>query len=273
MIIIIFIYNPQCNWYCGFLIISIFYLLIELNFGGINMYLLFDSIIFDLDGTIFQTDKLAIPAFENTFRQLEDEGYVLDYEPTHDELLSVIGMTLDDIWANLIPGQNEEVYQKASRYLLEYELNGIKDGYGALFPKVVETLIDLKSLGFRLFIASNGLKDYVDGVLSNFRINHLFEAIYSAGEYKTETKKELVNKIINDFEIKKAVMVGDRSSDIEAGKANNLFIVGCDFGFSSNGELKGADKIITSFGQLVDLVRNESFYSIRGDSNGELVDN
>jgi len=133
--------------------------------------------------------------------------------------------------------------------------------YGALYPNVVETLIELKNLGYRLFIASNGLKDYVDGVLSSFRINHLFEAIYSAGEYKTETKKELVNKLLNDFNIKKAVMVGDRSSDVEAGKVNNLFIIGCNFGFSSNGELKEADEIITNFKQLIDLVRDKSFYS------------
>lgn len=237
------------------------------------MYIFFDSIIFDLDGTIFQTDKLAIPAFESTFRQLADEGYVLDNEPTHDDLLAVIGLTLDDIWENLIPGQTEELYNKASKYLLENELNGLKDGYGALYPNVVETLLELKNLGYRLFIASNGLKDYVDNVLSNFRINHLFEAVYSAGEYKTETKIELVNKLISDLDIKKAIMVGDRSSDVEAGKANGLFIIGCNFGFSSDGELRGADEIITNFEQLINLVQAKSFYSIRGDANGELMDN
>lgn len=237
------------------------------------MYIFFDSIIFDLDGTIFQTDKLAIPAFESTFRQLADEGYVLDNEPTHDDLLAVIGLTLDDIWENLIPSQSEELYNKASKYLLENELNGLKDGYGALYPNVVETLLELKNLGYRLFIASNGLKDYVDNVLSNFRINHLFEAVYSAGEYKTETKIELVNKLISDLDIKKAIMVGDRSSDVEAGKANGLFIIGCNFGFSSDGELRGADEIITNFEQLINLVQAKSFYSIRGDANGELMDN
>lgn len=237
------------------------------------MYLFFDSIIFDLDGTIFQTDKLVIPAFENTFKQLADEGYVLGYEPTHDDLLAVIGLTLDDIWENLIPGQTKEVYTKASKYLLENELNGLKDGYGALYPNVVETLLEFKNLGYRLFIASNGLKDYVDNVLSNFRINHLFEAVYSAGEYKTETKIELVNKLISDLDMKKAIMVGDRSSDVEAGKANGLFIIGCNFGFSSDGELRGADEIITNFEQLINLVQAKSFYSIRGDANGELVDN
>lgn len=237
------------------------------------MYLFFDSIIFDLDGTVFQTDKLAIPAFENTFKQLADEGYELGYEPTHDDMLAVIGLTLDDIWENLIPGQTDEVYIKASKYLLENELNGIKDGYGALYPNVVETLIELKNLGYKLFIASNGLEDYVNNVLSSFRIDHLFEAVYSAGEYKTGTKIELVNKLISDFDIKKAVMVGDRSSDVEAGKANGLFVIGCNFGFSSDGELRGADEIITNFEQIITLVQAKSFYSKRGDANGELVDN
>lgn len=218
---------------------------------------IYDSIIFDLDGTIFQTDKLAIPAFENTFKQLENEGYAIDYKPTHEEMLSVIGLILEDIWKNLLPYHSREVYIKANKYLLENELNGIKEGYGALYPNVVETLLELNSRGYRLFIASNGLKEYVHGVLEGFRINYLFEAIYSAGEFKTTTKNDLVSKLIKDYNIKNAIFVGDRLSDVEAAKSNELFVIGCDFGFSLNNELKDADKIINNFSQLTDLITKD----------------
>jgi len=214
----------------------------------------YESIIFDLDGTLFQTDKLVIPAFQKTFEQLKMEGYEISYMPDERELLSVIGLTLDDVWQNLLPDVSKENYIKANNFLLENELSGVRAGYGALYPNVTDTLIELKNRGYRLFIASNGLKEYVYGITEEFRIDHYFDAIYSAGEFNTATKKELVHKLVTEFEIKDGIMVGDRSSDVEAGKNNNLFVVGCSFGFSTEKELESADKIIESIEQIFDVI-------------------
>lgn len=213
----------------------------------------YNSIIFDLDGTLFQTDKLILPAFEKTFKQLVEEGYDIDYIPTKDDLLSVVGLTLDDIWQNLLPNLPAEAHLKANQYLLNNELGSIKEGYGALYPNVVEVLLELKNKGYRLFIASNGLEGYVKGIASAFRIDHLFEAMYSAGEFNTPTKNELVRILLADYNIPSAIMVGDRSSDVEAGIANDLYVIGCNFGFSSENELKKANIIIEQFEQILGI--------------------
>lgn len=214
----------------------------------------YDSIIFDFDGTLFQTEKLAVPSFEKTFQQLKEEGYSSTEWPTEEQMLSVIGMTLDQIWNELLPDLPREAHLKANQYMLQNELEGVKEGYGALYPGVVETLMELKNRGYRLFVASNGLKEYIHGVSEAFRIEHYFDAMYAADEYKTESKKDLIKKLVEDHSIRQGIMVGDRHSDVEAGLTNQLLVVGCDFGFATDDELDGAHLVIQKFPQLMEVL-------------------
>ncbi|MNP82256.1 bifunctional 5'-methylthioadenosine/S-adenosylhomocysteine nucleosidase/phosphatase [compost metagenome] len=49
-------------------------------------------------------------------------------------------------------------------------------------------------------------------------------------------------------------MVGDRSSDVEAGKQNGQSVIGCAYaGFGAETELVGADVLISSFDELIQL--------------------
>ncbi|OEF96381.1 hypothetical protein BHF71_04310 [Vulcanibacillus modesticaldus] len=216
----------------------------------------YDAIIFDFDGTLFQTEKLALPSFERTFDQLKKDGIKIVKIPSEQQMLNVIGMTLDDIWNSLLPELPKEAHIKANEYMLKNELDLVNEGYGALYPGVIKTLDELKRQGYRLFIASNGLAEYVKGLSKAFMIESYFDAIYTAGEYNTSTKKLLVKQLIADFSINKCVMVGDRHSDIEAGEYNHCLTVGCDFGFASIDELDGANVTIKNFVDLLSIIDN-----------------
>ncbi|MOA38100.1 bifunctional 5'-methylthioadenosine/S-adenosylhomocysteine nucleosidase/phosphatase [compost metagenome] len=49
-------------------------------------------------------------------------------------------------------------------------------------------------------------------------------------------------------------MVGDRSSDVEAGIKNGQAVIGCAYaGFGQGAELQGADVLITNFNELLEL--------------------
>lgn len=215
----------------------------------------FDSVIFDLDGTLFQTDKLALTAFNNTFNQLQEEGYKIDIIPDEKGIFSVIGLTLDNIWNRLLTDLSKEIHNKASEYLLMYEIKGIKEGYGCLYPGVIDTLVNLRNNGYNLYIASNGLKEYVYEVANSFNIKHLFNGIYCANDFDTSSKSELVKKILAYHNVNKGVIVGDRLSDVEAGIDNNLYVIGCDFGFSTNEELNNSNIIIKHFSQIIDALK------------------
>ncbi len=210
------------------------------------------TIIFDLDGTLFQSDTLAIPAFHDTMFRLQKEGLYPGPIPSDEVLKSMFGKTNDQIWAELLPGVSVAVVEKADEYMLYYEMLRLHRGEGRPYPGVSEVLQNFRQRDYRLCIASNGDQGYVTGV-AEYHFSGLFEAVYSAGGYQTRSKVDLVKLILQRFKDGEYIMVGDRSSDIEAGKKNGLLTIGCNYGFGKVEELVDADHLVTDFKQIVEL--------------------
>ncbi|SDW88559.1 Phosphoglycolate phosphatase, HAD superfamily [Marininema mesophilum] len=218
------------------------------------------GILFDMDGTLFQTEKVAVPAFHRTFQRLVDRGLYKGKSPTDDQVCSVFGMTSADIWERLLPGASVEVKEQADGWWLEDELDCLSEGLGALYPGVKETLIELKERGWKLVIASNGLAPYLHGILAKFELDRVFDGVYSAAEEKVAKKSELIRILLQEMGIRRGFMIGDRSSDVEGGKGNELPVIGCRYTgfptFADEGELRGADHVIDHFSQIKGLVGN-----------------
>lgn len=216
-----------------------------------------EAMIFDLDGTLFQTETLLLPAYHATFAQLRAEGKYNGETPPEQHILGALGMMVEHIWREVMPEADESVLRRAEELLTAYQLEGLARGEGALYDDVADTLKELSALGIRLFVASNGLEPYVRGVIRSQGLEPLFEeeGLYSAGQYRTRSKVDLVKLLLEKHGITEAWMVGDRSSDVEAGHRNGLFTVGCDYAsFGKPGELDRADARIESFRQLLDWI-------------------
>lgn len=214
-----------------------------------------EAVIFDLDGTLFQTETLLETVHRRVFETLRNERLYTEATPPIDKLLGSLGMLLEDIWKRVMPDGSPQAHERANVLLLQYELEELSLGRGSLYPGVPETLTALCRRGIRLFIASNGLELYVKGVPEIKGIAELFEGTYSAGEFGTASKVELVRRLMDTFGVRNAWMVGDRSSDVEAGLKNGLSVVGCDYaGFRREGELDGSHAVIRSFPELLDLL-------------------
>ncbi|AZK48117.1 HAD family hydrolase [Paenibacillus lentus] len=221
-----------------------------------------EAMIFDMDGTLFKTETLLIPVYHRLFDQLREEKLYTGETPPEDRILGGLGMLLDDIWKRVLPDHDITVHRRADELLLEYELIGLKDYDTELYPQVAETLKRLKERGVRLFVASNGLEHYVKEVANTHGISSLFEGIYSAGEHQTSSKVDLVKLLLDAHDINRAWMIGDRSSDVEAGKENGQTVIGCAYaGYGHGRELDGADKLISSFAELVTLYDRAADFS------------
>jgi phosphoglycolate phosphatase len=215
-----------------------------------------EAMIFDMDGTLFQTETLLIHVHDRLFQQLREEGLYINETPPVERLLGCLGMLLEDIWRKVMPDGSEAAHRRADELMLLYELEGLAESQGTLYPYVEETLQRLKERGIKLFVASNGLEPYVKGVAEHKGISGLFDGLYSAGEFGTATKVDLVGRLLRDHNIKSAWMVGDRSSDVEAGKANGLTVIGCSYaGFGRDLELDGSDELISDFREILSLLK------------------
>ncbi|AHV96628.1 HAD family hydrolase [Paenibacillus sabinae] len=213
-----------------------------------------EAMVFDMDGTLLQTESLLLPAYHKMFDILREEGLYSGPTPPEERILGCLGMLLSDIWKNVMPEAGEAVHRRASELLLKLEIEGLEAGGSVLYPSVPETLRKLKEKGIRLFVCSNGLEEYIHSIVVIHKLEDVFEGLYSAGGQGTSTKAQLLKLLLDNHRIGTAWMVGDRSSDVQAGKENGQTVIGCAYaGFGREDELEGSDVIIRSFDQLLEL--------------------
>ncbi len=63
------------------------------------------AMMFDMDGTLFETETVLLPAYHRTFEQLRSEGLYEGETPSESIILGSLGMLLEDIWARVCRGQ------------------------------------------------------------------------------------------------------------------------------------------------------------------------
>lgn len=216
------------------------------------------AVIFDMDGTLLQTDQLAIPAFEQMWEGLQQEGYILGDVPTRETILHCLGKTLDEIWAALFGSGVDQngIKERAEQHLTSAELEILQKGQVQLYPGTIRVLAKLHGAGYPIFVASNGQDSYVQAVCSTFQIHSYIQEIYTAGKFGTASKVELVRKLKNKYQFTQGLMVGDRHSDVEAGKLNGFQVAACAYGFSSSDELTGADYYLQSITEILEIIQS-----------------
>jgi phosphoglycolate phosphatase-like HAD superfamily hydrolase len=217
-----------------------------------------EAMIFDMDGTLFKTETILIPAFQKTFETLRVEDLYLGAMPPVERIIQCLGMVMDDIWRTIMSDASDAAKVRANECFIEYEVDELVQGKGELYDGVANVLQQLKRDGIKLFVASNGLEAYVKEVAKAMNIDGLFEGLYSAGEFQTSSKVDLVKLLLESHNVHSAWMVGDRASDVEAGKENNLITIGCDYAnFSKQDELKGCDVRIQRFSEILILINHK----------------
>lgn len=198
-------------------------------------------LIFDLDGTISQSDKATFLVMKRAFLDMGIKESL-----TEEDVRKNLGEPTDRFFKNLLgpdyAPQWEEVAEKYDPMIPEF---------ATVFPGVVETLDILKKRGYKLVLCSNCGKEYFDSTLSNLNIRQYFDYAECHGENNL-SKSEMVRKIIDKFPGLKSAVIGDKMYDIEAARENNALSVGVLYGYGKN-EPKEADITINKFPQLLEI--------------------
>ncbi|MET3683463.1 adenosylhomocysteine nucleosidase [Alkalibacillus flavidus] len=188
------------------------------------------GIIFDMDGTLFQTDQILEGALEDTFDHLRSLGKWEGVTPL-EEYRKIMGVPLPVVWETLLPEHSETDRAIVDTYFLERLIEQINQGKGALYPHVKATFQNLKAKGYDLFIASNGLVDYLNAIVRYYQLDRWVTETFSIQQIDSDDKADLVRTILDQYAITDGAVVGDRSSDIRAAEENGLTAIGCQFDF------------------------------------------
>ncbi|MDK8642589.1 HAD family hydrolase [Niallia taxi] len=208
-----------------------------------------NAIIFDMDGTLFQTNTILELSLEDAFQRLRDKNLWNEKTPI-EKYRDIMGIPLPQVWEALLPQHSKEVRAETDAYFLERLVGNIRNGKGALYPYVTEILPLLKENGYSIFIASNGLPTYLKAIVKYYTLDKWVTETFSIAQIDTLDKADLVKLVVDKYNISSGAVVGDRLSDIQAAKANDLLAIGCNFDFAKEKELVQADKVIDNLREL-----------------------
>ncbi|WP_048883171.1 HAD hydrolase-like protein [Bacillus sp. 445_BSPC] len=210
------------------------------------------AIIFDMDGTLFQTNLILEPALEETFDILRKEN-LWDTKTPIEQYRKIMGVPLPVVWETLCPNHTLEIREKSNEVFHKKLIELIKAQKGALYADVERTLNKL-SEKYPLYIASNGQIEYLQAIVETYNLDRFIQNTYSIQLIKSGHKSDLVQMVKSQNQIGKGYVVGDRSSDISAAKDNELIAVGVNFDFAQEDELKQADFVVNNFKEILELV-------------------
>jgi phosphoglycolate phosphatase len=197
-------------------------------------------IIFDMDGTLFRTETVDLVAIN---KALERNGFA---RLSDEEILDLIGITMEEACKIVLGEVEKSVVGQFTEDVIRFEKEEIA-ACGQLYPGVSEMLEGLKEKGYTLCICSNGDDEYIHAIVDKFDFKKYFAEIWYSHE--GITKSQAVGILKQKFEADTFVMVGDRSSDIEAARANGGTSIGVAYGFGQE-EPYAADFTVWSIREL-----------------------
>ncbi|ASS69440.2 HAD hydrolase-like protein [Paenibacillus sp. RUD330] len=215
------------------------------------------ALIFDMDGTLFQTDKILEISLQDTFDYLKSLGEWSGAAPI-GKYREIMGVPLPVVWKALLPDHTDGIRHKANDHFHVQLIANIAGGRGALYPHVIEIFDRLKQAGGPIFIASNGQVEYLNAIVSYYKLDAWITETFSIQHIPSQDKGDLVGHILKKHDIEQAAVVGDRLSD-NAAKKNGLMAVGCRFDFAQEDELKQADAVIDDLLELAELFDLQPF--------------
>lgn len=204
------------------------------------------AIIFDIDGTILDTGELIFCAFEHT---LKTHGIP---PVAREDIKKRIGPPLFDIYEGLAPHLNTADLIETHRSFQIDNLHLSKP-----FLNTLETLETLKTMGVKIAAVTNRTNRSSIKTLQMAGIDHLFEIVISPEDVNHEKPDpEGILLALRHMKIEpvEALMIGDTSADVGAGKSAGVKTVGITHGIRGDSiKIHSPDFLIHNLSDLLTL--------------------
>jgi pyrophosphatase PpaX len=176
------------------------------------------TVLFDLDGTLINTNDLIISSFLHTLNHYYPDQY------TEREVLPFMGPPLEESFGGLNPDKVEEMCAHYRAYNHEHH-----DELVTEFEGVYETVETLYKQGCKLAIVSTKVRDVVLKGLDLMNLRQFFDVVITLDEVENaKPHPEPIEKALKELGStpQEAIMVGDNHHDILAGKNAGVLSAG-----------------------------------------------
>lgn len=204
-----------------------------------------DSIIFDVDGTLWDSTKSVAESWNKAIR--EHSSLNLTLEPV--SLSRVFGKTMTEIADALFPDLSVKERMELLDVCFDEENRYLEDHPGILYPDVVRTIKEL-SLSCPLYIVSNCQCGYIEVMLRTTGLAPYIRDYLCFGETQVP-KCETIRMLIERNNLQSPVYVGDTQGDADSCKTAGIPFIFAEYGF---GDVPDARTRIHTFSDLTKLL-------------------
>jgi len=169
------------------------------------------AVLFDLDGTIADTEPAILKSYEHVFRTYLDVS-----EFTPERRVEVLGPSIEEEMKKFFPDIPTE---DAIRTYRDYQVEHIAEWVRPM-PYVNETLEAIRGRGYRTGIVTTRKHDSVVNILEILGMKGYFDIVIGHDDVEKEKPDpEGILKAMTSLKCTRSVYVGDSAGDMRAGKA------------------------------------------------------
>lgn len=207
------------------------------------------AVLFDMDGVIVDTEPLHRKAY---FKMFEDVNIVVDdalYDSfTGQATLPICKTLCQHFNLSETPEHLVSTKRKHFKYLFE------NDTDLAMLEGVHELIKDYYENGLTLVLASSASMPNINRIFERFDLDRFFKAKISGADLKaSKPHPEIFIKAaqLAGEAPENCMVIEDSTNGIAAAKAANIYCVGFKSPHSANQDYSKADRVITSFGEIL----------------------
>lgn len=210
-----------------------------------NMKQYFDSLIFDMDGTLWD----AVPSYCKIWEYTLDEFGLGDIKVTREELDRLMGKPVDVLVDTIVTRHVDRTRFLAALDANEDRLMPVLGG--RLYPRVKETIREL-ARDHKLFMVSNCSPKGAVNFMAYSGLTDCFTDSLTYGQ--THVGKDVnIATLVSRYGLASPLYVGDTQGDADASHRAGVPIAWAAYGF---GHVSDPDYIIKKFSDLIKLVKN-----------------
>lgn len=170
-----------------------------------------DTVLFDFDGTVMNTNDVIINSWQHTFRTLENR------EEDEAKIIATFGEPLQVTMEKLFP---DVPVEKAIQIYRSYHY----DNFGeliSLFPGMKELIAELKKRGYKIGMVTSRLRKTTEQGMRRYGIMEYFDTVVTADDTdKHKPDPEPIHIALKKLGSvpERSVMLGDTMFDILCAK-------------------------------------------------------
>jgi phosphoglycolate phosphatase len=190
----------------------------------------FDLVVFDWDGTLFDSTALIVHSIQAACRDL---GLPV---PDDQRASWVIGLSLHGAMKHAVPDiLPEQIPRMVERYRFHYLA---RQHDLTLFPGVLDLLHELKARQHWLAVATGKSRAGLDEALHSVELKGVFDGTRTADETRSKPDPQMLVELMREFGVDpgRTLMIGDTTHDLQLAANAGTPSIGVAYGAHQSSE-------------------------------------